>query len=225
MRRTSSGSEARARARRRSAGASGKSFVAEWQREDVLAVQAAHLVVLEARGERRIARSRVDPAEEGAQHGRRRRRVGAARERVRERLGVAQILEHERHALRVEVVYARTHAIPIEGRHARVPARLALDPLGRDAVLGEFLERRARLLDDERALARVRAHAPDPVDVSVAGALDLRGFAGGKQPQPDQVAGQLVLAERELLAHAAAVPAQKPLKPRQARSMRTPDLG
>ena len=56
-----------------------------------------------------------------------------------------------------------------------------LDPAGRDAILGESLERRSRLLDDERALARARAHAPDPVDVSVAGALDDRRLRRGRE--------------------------------------------
>ena len=155
----------------------------------MLAVEAAHLLVLEAARERGIARSSVDPRQEGAERRRCAGRIPAAREQRLERLRRAEILEHERRAQRIEVEHARADGVAIEGRHALVPAGLAHDPMGRDAILGEFLERGAGLLDDERAFARDRAHAPDPVDVSVAGALDDRRFAGGKKPQPGQVAG------------------------------------
>ena len=102
----------------RSAGESGKSFGSERQREDVLAVQAAHLLVVEAAAS---AGSRVPactaprkpPSTAAA-----RRRVAAARQPGVERLGAAEVLEHERHALRIEVVHARADAVPVEARHA-----------------------------------------------------------------------------------------------------------
>ena len=177
------------------------------QREDVLAVQATHLRVGEA-GAR--ARGRAFP---------RGRRPGSGRARPPPRDASPPRASRRRAAprrpdLRARAPCAAHRSDERAGRCASrskratvcVPARLELDPLGRDAVLGKALERGTRLLDDEGALARGRAHAPDPVDVSRRRrARRTRARRGREAPAPRGIR-EARFAERDLRAHARSSP-------------------
>ena len=98
-----------------------------------------------------------------------------------------------------------------------VVASLEHDSLGGDAVFRESLERGSRLLHDPRPIAA--DGAANPVDVPVAGPLDLDGRPGCDEAQARQVVGQSRIVQAELLAQGAAPSRQKNLKSAQLRSI------
>jgi hypothetical protein len=144
--------------------------------EDVIAVQAAHVIVREAGCEIGAARGGVDGTEKRGDAGDRFVRVSSASQGSVETFRVAEVFEYEDAFWLVEVNDSRADVLRIERPDDFEVTRFEDDTFCAGLVLRETFESGTCLLDDPRTSV-ISPGAPDPVDVPVPGRLDGDGVA------------------------------------------------